>query len=82
MCGFVREDVRSATGYELLSYSLLYILQILVQKNNIYFKESIAGTRSPHYIPITFSGEEGKVYNGVPDWLYSGNDWPGKCSLL
>ena len=34
----------------------------------------MAATRSP-YIPISFSGEEGLIYNGVPDWLYSGKTW-------
>ncbi|XP_045180059.2 inactive dipeptidyl peptidase 10-like [Mercenaria mercenaria] len=43
---------------------------VVVQKNNIYFKDSFAAARSP-YMPITGSGEEGKIYNGVPDWLYS-----------
>ncbi|WAR09712.1 DPP10-like protein, partial [Mya arenaria] len=44
---------------------------IVVQNNNIYFKESVSEQRSGEpFLPVTSSGKVGDVFNGVPDWLY------------
>uniref|UniRef100_A0A8C4QQ79 Dipeptidyl peptidase 4 n=1 Tax=Eptatretus burgeri TaxID=7764 RepID=A0A8C4QQ79_EPTBU len=41
--------------------ALAYVL-----KNNIYLKHTVNGTA----VPITTSGEENLIFNGIPDWLY------------
>lgn len=45
---------------------------VYVWNNNIYYKPSALST---DLIAVTQDGEEGHVYNGVPDWVYE-----GKCS--
>ncbi|XP_075036858.1 dipeptidyl peptidase 4 isoform X2 [Mixophyes fleayi] len=37
-----------------------------VRKNNIY----IRNTPDAASVQITFNGEENKIYNGIPDWVY------------
>lgn len=44
------------------------ILQAYVWNNNIYIKAS--PTAAP--VQITSNGEENKIFNGIPDWVYEG----------
>lgn len=43
--------------------SIIYIF-----KNNIYFRPTVQGGE----IQITGDGEQGRIYNGIPDWVYEG----------
>ena len=52
-----------------LYIKLIYLLQIYVQENNIYYLKDI---RSEETIEITTDGEIDQIYNGIPDWLYEG----------
>lgn len=45
------------------------VLQAYVWKNNVYIKAS--PTAKP--VQITSNGEENKIFNGIPDWVYEGN---------
>ena len=40
-----------------------------VFKGNIYYKPRV---RSKKVYPITSDGVEGKIFNGIPDWVYEG----------
>lgn len=42
-----------------------------VDKNNIYYREKPEDETND--IRITSDGIQGKIYNGVPDWVYEGN---------
>ncbi|KAK3083443.1 hypothetical protein FSP39_022859 [Pinctada imbricata] len=42
---------------------------VLVQGNNIYYKEDIGDMTTPA-IQYTEDGVEGIIYNGIPDWVY------------
>ena len=41
-----------------------------VYRCNIYFKPSV---KSDQVFPITTDGKPGKIFNGIPDWVYEGN---------
>lgn len=45
------------------------VLQAYVWNNNVYVKAS--PTAEP--VQITQDGEENKIFNGIPDWVYEGN---------
>lgn len=45
------------------------VLQAYVWKNNVYIKPSPTADS----VQITENGEENKIFNGVPDWVYEGN---------
>ena len=40
-----------------------------VYRNDIYYKPD---PKSPKIVRITDTGEEGLVFNGIPDWVYEG----------
>ena len=42
---------------------------IIVAENDIYLRQSPS---DEEVYRLTFTGEENRVYNGVPDWLYQG----------
>ena len=50
-------------------YSNNNVLQAYVWNNNVYIKAS--PTAEP--VKITENGEENKIFNGIPDWVYEGN---------
>lgn len=45
------------------------VLQAYVWNNNVYIKASPAAEP----VQITHNGEENKIFNGIPDWVYEGN---------
>lgn len=45
------------------------VLQAYVWNNNIYLKAS----PTAEAVQITQNGEENKILNGIPDWVYEGN---------
>jgi dipeptidyl-peptidase-4 len=51
-----------------LGNALAYVLD-----NDIFYRpSSYGGTEEKR---ITFNGNPGVVYNGVPDWVYEGDHW-------
>lgn len=46
-----------------------YVLQAYVWNNNVYIKVS----PTAESVQITYNGEENKIFNGIPDWVYEGN---------
>lgn len=42
---------------------------VYVHSNNIYYRPSV---RVQAEIQLTNDGENGKFYNGIPDWVYEG----------
>lgn len=45
------------------------VLQAYVWNNNVYVKAS----PTAEAVQITQNGEENKIFNGIPDWVYEGN---------
>lgn len=45
------------------------VLQAYVWNNNVYVKAS----PTAETVQITEDGEENKIFNGIPDWVYEGN---------
>jgi hypothetical protein len=51
----------------------------MVYNYDIYYK---TGPKSVQSYRITSTGIPGTIYNGVPDWLYEGNDQLAKTNLI
>lgn len=45
------------------------VLQAYVWNNNVYVKAS----PTEKFVQVTENGEENKIFNGIPDWVYEGN---------
>lgn len=45
------------------------VFQAYVWNNNVYIKAS----PTAEAVQITKNGEENKIFNGIPDWVYEGN---------
>ena len=46
------------------------LFQVVVHRNNIYYANSVSEWPS-NVKQLTRNGQEGVVFNGIPDWLYS-----------
>lgn len=49
---------------------LSFPFQVVVHRNNIYYAGAVADWPS-NVKQLTRNGQEGVIFNGVPDWLYS-----------
>ena len=45
-----------------------WFIQVFVYGNNIYYMDTIESVP----VQLTDTGEEGNIFNGVPDWVYEG----------
>ena len=45
---------------------------VWVQNNDIYLQSNL--TTPNTYLQITNNGEMNKIFNGVPDWVYEGDN--------
>lgn len=50
--------------------SLYTISQVVIHRNNIYYTVSVTDWPS-NVKQLTQNGQEGVLFNGIPDWLYS-----------
>ena len=48
--------------------------QVYVKGYNIFFYDVSSNSSQQH----TFNGEEDKMYNGIPDWVYEGMNTLGQ----
>ena len=59
--------------YKLKISNLHFYKQAIVYGWDLWYIDFDADT--PALIRITDDGEENKVYNGIPDWVYEGLNW-------
>jgi hypothetical protein len=52
---------------------------VLVHNGDIYYKENPKDKKSNR---LTYTGQPGVIFNGVPDWLYEGIKTQSKTILL
>ena len=59
--------------YKLKFSNLRFYKQAIVYGWDLWYIDFDADT--PALVRITDDGEENKVYNGIPDWVYEGLNW-------
>lgn len=52
---------------------------LVVHENDIYLQRNPVDPEQPHALRITDTGVPGEIFNGVPDWLYQGENY--FCSI-
>ncbi|XP_067002151.2 venom dipeptidyl peptidase 4 [Anabrus simplex] len=71
----------SGLGIQLLKWSPVGNSMVYVRENNIYYVQE--GTTDSFLYPfqLTYDGEMGVIFNGVPDWIYREEVMKDGCAL-